>query len=290
MNSRKQPNHLAPVARAPSALNELRDLLGRRKNAILSSVPQSMRALLPFERVNSLILMNAARDPGLLSCEPNTIVRAVTQLLGLGLEPGGPLGHAYLVAFGQGKDRAKACTPIIGYRGFVELAHRAGVIVAVDARVVHEQDYFDLRWGSDCAIEHRPDVDSEHPGEMRGAYCIARFKSGGVQMEYMTRTQIDFIRDNSPTARFKKGPWWDNENNYLEMAKKTVVRRAAKLWPMSPDIARAFELEEGPGGEFGQVIDAELDKTEAKKPIASVSDAAFDEAVADLRGASEKAP
>ena len=81
-----------------------------------------------------------AKTPALQKCSPTSLLRSVMFAAEVGLEPGGALGHMYLVPFGND------VTPIIGYRGLLELARRTGQVREVRAVVVrgrkpkHEED------------------------------------------------------------------------------------------------------------------------------------------------------
>jgi len=65
------------------------------------------------------------RNEKLLRCDQDSLLACLMLSAQLGLEPGGPLGHAYLVPYGS------ELTFIVGYRGYIELARRTGDVVAV---------------------------------------------------------------------------------------------------------------------------------------------------------------
>jgi recombination protein RecT len=132
----------------------------------------------------------------------------------------------------------KQVTLIPGYRGLVELARRSGQLSTIYARVVHARDVFHYAMGSDEKIEHVPS-DEDEPGDLVAVYAVARFKDGGMQMEVMRKRDIEKIRTRSKSGN--SGPW---QTDYEEMAKKTVVRRLCKMLPLSPEIAKATQLDE----------------------------------------------
>jgi hypothetical protein len=55
----------------------------------------------------------------------------------------------------------------------------------------------------------------------------------------MTKLEIDGIRKRSKSP--DRGPW---QTDYNEMAKKTVVHRASKLWPLDAKFKEAIEVQE----------------------------------------------
>ena len=78
----------------------------------------------------------------------------------------------------------------------------------------------------------RPSFDDE--GEWRAAYCITHFHGGVSVLLVMRRKQIEAHRDKYSDA-FKRGGkgaamWRDTPE---EMAKKTVIHRASKNWPIT---------------------------------------------------------
>lgn len=168
------------------------------------------------------------KNPALLQCDRESFGTAVLQAAELGLDPGGALGHAYLVPY------KNTCTLIVSFKGMVALARRSGEIVSIEARAVYEKDTFDFEYGLDSKLKHLPYLDGD-PGKLRFVYAVAKLKDGGVQFEVMTRTQIDAIRGRSRAS--SSGPW---VTDYDEMAKKTVVRRLFKMLPVSVELASAL--------------------------------------------------
>ena len=134
----------------------------------------------------------------------------------------------------QRNPKLAQCDPQPGYRLFIDLARRSGEVLGVEAHVVYENDDFALRYGTDPALEHTPTLTSD-PGKPLGAYAVAHLKGGGVQVEFMRTDEIEKARD----AGAKNSPawvtWWS------EMAKKVVLRRASKLWPLSVEHQRTMD-------------------------------------------------
>jgi recombination protein RecT len=216
----------------------------------------SFAAVLPkhltVERVMKIALTAAGRTPALLQCTPASLAQSVMVAAQLGLEAGGALGEAYLVPYGN------TCTLIPGYRGLIALARRSGQIVSIEARVVHKGDAFSVRYGLDVAIDHEPDVDRvPKDDDVRAVYAVAKLVGGGVQVEVMTKAEVDAIRKRSKAG--SSGPW---VTDYEEMARKTVIRRLAKYLPLSVEFANALVLqgqsEAGGAADYSQLSDVIL--------------------------------
>jgi recombination protein RecT len=206
----------------------VRDYLARCKPALEQAIPSTLTKVMTPDRI--LRVMNSAltRVPALANCTPQSLALAMLGAVQLGLEPAGPLGHAYLIPYGS------EVQLIIGYRGLLELARRSGQIKSITANVVHAGDRFECSFGLEPVLKHEP-VWKGDPGPMIAAYCIVQLTDGGEQLEIMTRAQIDGIRARSRAGN--KGPW---VTDYDEMARKTVIRRALKYAPISTELADAI--------------------------------------------------
>lgn len=204
----------------------------------LEAAKQQLQAVLPrhieAERVIRIAMLAISGNDKLLQCKPRSILVAVAQACQLGLEPGGVMGLAYLVPY---KDE---CQLIPGYRGYVELARRSGLVHHISAACVYEGEHFKMRRGLQEVLEHEPVVARE-VGPFKGAYAIARMKAGPPQWDFMDCYEIETIRERSEKKKLRDdGPW---QSDYGEMAKKTVIRRLSKLLPRSPEMAAAYELD-----------------------------------------------
>lgn len=190
---------------------------------------------IPYERFANVVLNSMRRTPDLAKCSASSLIHCIGICAELGLEPGGPLGHAYLIPFGQ------KCELIIGYRGYLHLMYRNGSLKDAEAHVVYENEItngsFKLVRGIVTELHHEVKFGAKK-GKPVGAYCILRFSNGGVHIEPMDWDEIQGIKGRSKAA--KSGPWVSDET---EMAKKTTLRRAQKWAPtgQDDDLSKAME-------------------------------------------------
>lgn len=212
------------------------------KQQMALALPKHMTA----DRLARIALTEVRKNPKLAQCDQTSFLGAIMQLASLGLEPGGALGHAYLLPFdkrqkvgGQWKTVGTDVQLIIGYRGMIDLARRSGQIVSLEARTVHARDHFEVELGLDSRIVHRPDWTAQERGPLTFVYAVAKLRDGGVQFEVMSRAEIEGIRAQSKAK--DNGPW---VTHFDEMAKKTVIRRLFKYLPVSIEIQRAVGLDE----------------------------------------------
>lgn len=224
-------------------MGTLKDLLEKNRGSLATVLP---RHLTP-ERMMKLALVAASRNPVLLQCDQRSILQSVMAAAQLGLDPSGTLGSAYLVPYRNRKKGTFECQLIPGYRGLIDLARRSGEIESIEAHVVFERDHFEIAYGLEPQLVHKPHLGPD-PGNVILVYAIARLKGGARQFEVMTRAQVESVRARSRAA--DDGPW---KTDFDEMARKTVVRRLCKYLPLSTELAEALSL----GEEESPVIEIE---------------------------------
>lgn len=196
----------------------------------LSIIEASSAAGIRPDRLKLVALTAFTRNPDLLKCTPVSLARAIVEAGQLGLEPTGLLGGAYLVP------RGNEATLLVGYKGLVNLAKRSGEVSRVEARIVREKDAFAYAYGLNARLEHQPYSGLEDPGKLTHAYAIIHYRDGSSQFEVMSVAEIEAIRARSASPQ--RGPW---VSDYFEMAKKTVLRRALKLAPLSIEVAERLD-------------------------------------------------
>lgn len=161
---------------------------------------------------------------------PIALEYALINLASIGISLNPALKESYLVPRG-----GKICLDI-SYMGLVKLATDTGSIVWVQAEIVKKNDEFTYN-GVGQAPAHKMNPFSAR-GEVVGVYAVAKLSSGEFLSTIMSKAECDAIRDKSSQAA-KSGPW---QTFPEEMYKKTVVKRASKLWPKSERLDTAVEV------------------------------------------------
>jgi len=164
-------------------------------------------------------VLAVARNSNLLRCTQHSFLESMVRAAELGLRFAGAGGEAYLVPY------KNACVLIIGYRGLCALARRTGRVTRIEARCVREKDYFKVSFGSGQQITHRPHLGADC-GEITCVYALAQLRDGSIQLEVMSRSEVDGIRKRSKAAN--NGPW---VTDYEQMCRKTALRRLCKFLP-----------------------------------------------------------
>ena len=168
-------------------------------------------------------------NPALAECSVPSVLGYFMQAAACGLEPASMLGQCYAVPFNNKKTGQREAQFICGYRGMLSIARRSGEIASVISEIVHEKDVFELEYGLEPKLIHKPYIEGD-PGKMIGAYVVVRFKGEGVEplIKFMPKDEIDRHRNRSKASSY--GPW---VTDYDEMAKKTVFRSVFKWLPIS---------------------------------------------------------
>lgn len=224
----------------------IREMLEKNLPSIRMALPKHLTP----ERMLRVALTAVQRTPALLDCDPRSLVGAVVQASELGLEPSGVMGHAYLVPFRNHKNGGRMEVQLIpGYKGLLDLARRSGQILTVFAREVYANDKFKHWYGLKPGLLHEPTAAAE-PGEIIAFYAVATFKDGAGQFEVMWKREVDAIKKGSKSGN--NGPW---VSHYVEMGKKTALRRLCKMLPSSIELQKAVVLDEAAESERPQTFD-----------------------------------
>lgn len=161
---------------------------------------------------------------------PAALEYALINLASIGISLNPALKESYLVPRG-----GKICLDI-SYMGLVKLATDTGSIVWVQAEIVKANDSFKYQGMGKAPIHEMEPFGNR--GEVIGVYCVAKLSSGEFLSTVMSKADCDAIKDKSSQAA-KSGPW---VTFYEEMLKKTVIKRASKLWPKSERIQSAVDV------------------------------------------------
>lgn len=217
----KEPKKLIDYLKSAQFMAVLPDFMQKRSDAFIR-----------------LAMNDIPRSPALAKIaaqSPKKIVNALMECARVGLMPG-PLGHVYLVPFG---DEVQV---VIGYKGLLDLARRSGEVARIDADVIYAEDDFSYIKGDEPKFQHTPNLRSTKRtnNDIVAAYAFAYDREGrNLGGTVMAKADVDAIRGRSKTG--KSGPW---STDYAEMAKKTAVRRASKMWPVSVELTEGLAMED----------------------------------------------
>jgi recombination protein RecT len=223
------------------------------------------------ERLLRVFHLALQKTPDLAKADLRELLGALIGFAAIGIEPNTPLGHGWLIPFGkrqqidgQWQTVGVQIQPIIGYRGFIDLARRSGSLVSIHADVVYHGDDFSYEYGTDEHLRHRYGDRDAEVLTPEFAYACASVE-GGHQFEVMPWKDVLRIRDGSQgyTMAKRRGgrtlettPWVAHQE---AMARKTPIRRLFKTLPTSIEQSVAVNIDEVAERRhvrFGALIDA----------------------------------
>lgn len=181
-----------------------------------------------------------------------SVINAVTNVAAIGISLNPAKRQAYLVP----RD-GKICLDI-SYMGLLDLAIQSGSIMWGQSELVYEVDRFELQ-GFDKPPLHNRNPFAKERGPIVGVYVVVKTRDGDYLTTCMSIDEVYDIRNRSSAwkaweQKQKKCPWVTDEG---EMIKKTVIKRAYKLWPKTDRLDTAVHFLNTEGGEGLADIGAE---------------------------------
>ena len=206
--------------------------------ALEPEIRRALPTVLTPERFTRMALSAINNTPALAECTPMSFIAAMMNAAQLGLEPNTPLGQAYMIPY---KNKGVLeCQFQLGYKGMIDLAYRTGQVQMIQAQIVREYDSFEYQYGLESKLIHRPGESDR--GEITFIYGLFRLTNGGYGFEVSNKADMDaFAEKYSKSFGSKYSPWTEN---YEDMAKKTVIKRALKYAPVSVDFQKALSMDE----------------------------------------------
>ncbi|MGH8789758.1 MAG: recombination protein RecT [Cupriavidus necator] len=223
-----------------AGFGNVRKFFESQKKAITDVLPKHVSA----DRLVGIALGALRTTPKLFECKVESLLSALVQCAQLGLEPNTPLGHAYLIPFENRRKETVEVQIVLGYKGLIDLARRSGQVISIAAHEVCANDHFVYEYGLYEKLEHRPPLTGDR-GKVIAFYAVAKLRDGGHAFEVMSKEQIDAIRDASQNyayAKDKGSTVW--AKHYVEMGRKTVLRRIFKYLPVSIELQSAFDMDD----------------------------------------------
>jgi recombination protein RecT len=141
----------------------------------------------------------------------------------------------------------KQATFVIGYKGMLKLLENSGIYA--QPRAVYEDDNIKLKLDEngvptiECPDE--VNVDADHSEDkLKFVYLSVQLPNGGRYADYMSkRDLLEYREKYAPRNRSRQitGPWL---KNFVEMAKKTIIRRSFKYLPVNIEAKKAASVDE----------------------------------------------
>jgi recombination protein RecT len=196
-----------------------------------AKLKQALPKSISPDRFTRCVITAIQANPGIVEGDKSSLYSSIVQSAQAGLNLDGK--EAALVIFNtkQGDRWIKKVQfmPMVG--GIIKRLGSAGV--TVDSQVVYSNDTFDVEYGDNPRIVHKPPPFGTPRGDMVGAYSICKTRTGEVYREVMDRDQIEAVRSQSRAA---DSLMWTKFTS--EAWRKTVLRRCAKRIPILDELAQ----------------------------------------------------
>lgn len=271
----------------------------RTEGLTLRDQIQSMEAQFALAMPKGLEAAQLVRDaltclkqtPKLAECTPQSVLGSLMTCAQLGLRPG-VLGHAWVLPYWDSKSRGHVAQLIVGYKGYVELAYRSGQIATIIGRTVYEGDTFDVEYGLDEKLIHRPAMKGERSKPI-AHYAVMKKIDGGAAFWVMTEDEMQSWKQKyAPKSKAGHivGPW---NSDYEAMARKTCLLRLAAWMPKSTELAYAIEVDNGvrtnvdPSASLAEVTHVYAEQVDPDEPVDPADDHAATVAAQDAAGADQ---
>lgn len=253
----QQLKQTAKLPAAQAGIGSVKKFFDSQKSVLSAVLPKHVNA----DRMLKIALGALRTTPKLMECTTETLFGAIVQCSQLGLEPNTPLGHAYLIPFRNNRKNVTEVQIVFGYKGLIDLARRSGQIVSISAHAVHDGDKFNYAYGLEEKLEHIPAKGER--GDVIYFYAVAKLVGGGHAFEVMSREDVEAIRDSSNNFKFardKGATVWGQ--HFIQMGRKTVLRRLFNYLPVSIELATASALDSksamGEDQNIGAVLDGDF--------------------------------
>jgi recombination protein RecT len=219
------------VSTTNTGIKTVQDLV--HSEGFMSKVAKQSAKGFDVERMMGAVWTSMQKVPDLQNCTLESVALCLKEASYRGLMPDGILGEAYLIPFRDNKKGITNCTLIVGVQGLLKLIRNSGEVELIIVNEVYEEDTISVTLGLEQKLDHTPNYDSNKrkPTNVKGVYASVKLKNGEKPFVYMTRDEIKAIQSKSRGG--SSGPWKDH---WVEMAKKTVIRRLCKYLPLSEDV------------------------------------------------------
>jgi recombination protein RecT len=201
------------------------------------------RGGIDMDKYQVFLVNEIYRIPSLIECSDISLMKAVMLSMSLELYIGDGFGSAWILPFKNKKGLATA-TFVPGYKGLVDLGRRSGQISKVNAFIHYEKDEFDIGFGDNPFIRHKPLLGQDR-GKKMGAYGVLHYTAQDLRdFEYMEAWEIEKRKAGSASVKGSNAamsPWFTWEE---QMWKKTAVKNSFRMAPLSAMLSRALQLDD----------------------------------------------
>jgi recombination protein RecT len=152
---------------------------------------------------------------------PASLFASILLCAELGLNPSADVGEFYFLPFGS------KITPILGYKGVINLILRSGEISKIWSEIVYQEDDFEYELGLEPKLIHKPNHERTNKN-IKYVYAVAKLTNGETMFKVMSKKEIMEIVEMS---KYPNSLYGSNKDPQGWMYKKTVIKQLSKTLP-----------------------------------------------------------
>lgn len=184
--------------------------------------------------------LNAVKkNPELLKCTPQSLYGSILYFAEIGLPFNTPEQFGYILPYKQ--KGVMEATPIIGYKGLVEIAYRNPKMKSLRIQAVYENDDFEYEYGTEEYIKHKPTHGVR--GALKAVYAIAKMENIEPMFIVVHKNELLKIQRLSKSGGSAYSPYNNGTDVFNVMQSKVALKLLFKTLPKTDNEALIQTLE-----------------------------------------------
>ena len=147
--------------------------------------------------------------------------------------------------------------------GIIKLMHNSGNIKTISVDVAYTNDCFEYEKGSNAYVKHMPLLSGDR-GERLAVWCYVKTTNDGEYIEIMDMKQVEDCRKVAKSQNVWNA-WYD------QMAKKTILKRMAKLLPKSDALNTCLKKDDETN--YQELVNVTPNPDKQDKPLSRLKEA-----------------
>jgi recombination protein RecT len=180
------------------------------------------------------------KSPELLKCTPQSLFGSILYFAEIGLPFNTPEGFGYILPY-KNKGILEA-TPIVGYKGLIEIAYRNPKVKSIRIQSVYQNDEFEYEYGTNEYIKHKPTMSGIR-GNLVAVYAIAKIDGIDPLFVVVHKPELDKIQRLSKSGGSEYSPYNNGTDIFNVMQSKVAIKLLFKTLPKSNNEALLKVLE-----------------------------------------------
>lgn len=181
------------------------------------------------------------KNPELLKCTPQSLFGSILYFAEIGLPFNTPEQFGFILPYKQ-KGVLEA-TPIIGYKGLVEIAYRNPKMKSLRIQAVYENDEFSYEYGTEEYIKHKP--TNSNRGALQAVYAIAKMEGIDPMFVVVHKDELIKIQKLAKSGGSEYSAYNNGLDVFNVMQSKVALKLLFKTLPKTDNeiLIKTLELD-----------------------------------------------